>query len=191
MSGRSGHPAAGRFLVEEAVERLLDAFAEYSRARMKLLELLSHGNRDPLADFSEHLVARLVDGNLADSRVQKGWDILAGDELIQVKYLANTAGDRWVNEITIRSVPGVDRFALVVYESFVPMAVLMFPSDLGGVCSELGKRHPDQSSSLQFTRRNFLSIMDRPKRFEELGVQVVDLTRTAVPSEGDPPVIAR
>jgi len=173
--------------VEEEVERLLDAFAEYSEARLKLLALLSQGNRDPLADFSEHLVARLVNGTLADNRVQKGWDVRSGDQLIQVKYLANSAGDHWVNEITIRSVPGVDRFALLVYESFVPLAVLIFPSDLSGVCAELGKRHPDQASSLQFTRRNFRSVLERPERFGELGVQVVDLARTAVPQAGDPP----
>lgn len=172
--------------MDQEIERLLDEFAEYSRARMKLLALLSQGNRDPLADFSEHLVARLVNGTLAESRVQKGWDVRAGDQHIQVKYLANTAG-KWVNEITIRSVQGVERFALVVYESFVPLAVLIFPSDLTNVCAELGKRHPDQSSSLQLTPTNFQRIMARPGRFAELDVQVIDLGRTPIPPAGGPP----
>ncbi|MEU2930588.1 hypothetical protein ABZ636_37020 [Streptomyces sp. NPDC007251] len=94
---------------------------------------------------------------IAQSRVQANYDVVSADcEYIQVKYLANPLSD-WPNEHTVRSIPGVDWYALVVYESFSVTGVLAFPPDLTEICSDLGKRHPGQPTSLQFTRRNWWS----------------------------------
>lgn len=72
-------------------EHLRGAFDAYARARQKLLETIgvSGSNRDPLAEFSERLVAALLGGELATNRVQRGWDVLADGRHVQVKYLAN------------------------------------------------------------------------------------------------------
>jgi hypothetical protein len=52
--------------------------------------------RDPLSEFAELLVARFVDGKLADNRVQKDWDVREADgSRIQVKYLANPSTGGW------------------------------------------------------------------------------------------------
>jgi hypothetical protein len=129
-------------------------------------------NRDPLAEFAEAFVATLVGGSLATSRVQAGWDFETPDgSRYQVKYLANTT-DSGVNEHCVRSMPGVDWYALVLIEDFTVAGVVAFPPDLTSVCAALGKRHPRQDVELQFTRVNWLAIRDDPQRFRALGVQV-------------------
>ena len=42
-------------------------------------------------------MAALLDGTLPESRVQRGYDVIAGGERIQVRYLGNPSG-AWVNE---------------------------------------------------------------------------------------------
>lgn len=154
---------------------LLKALEVYVHARRHLLEVLHlpASNRDPLAEASEQVVAALLGGTLAVSRVQAGHDlVLPGGTLVQVKYLANPAGG-WINEHTVRSVAGVDLYALVLFEAFEIIGVLVFPTDqLAPICHALVKRHPDQERQLQFTRRNWLKIKDDPKRFRRLGVGV-------------------
>src|SRR4051812_43189234 len=79
---------------------LLAALDEYRRGRQLLLNAMgcADSNRDPFAEFGERLVAALLDGELASSRVQKGWDLIAADgDRVQVRYLANPA-NMWVNE---------------------------------------------------------------------------------------------
>ena len=50
-------------------------------------------NRDPLAEFSERLVAALLSGALAPNRVQAGYDVtLPVGGTVQVKYLADPEG---------------------------------------------------------------------------------------------------
>jgi hypothetical protein len=58
------------------LSRVFAVYQRYIDARNALLDELKLkrlSNRDPLAEFSEWLVAALVDGVLADSPVQKGW----------------------------------------------------------------------------------------------------------------------
>lgn len=43
------------------------------------------------------------------------------------------------------------RYALVLFEAFTATAVLMFPPDLTAIGAAMGKRHPDQGGTLQFT----------------------------------------
>ncbi|WEO92753.1 hypothetical protein A6P39_000670 [Streptomyces sp. FXJ1.172] len=153
---------------------LLSGLDSYRLARQTLLGVLGLGqsNRDPLAEFAEHLVGALWQGQLAESRVQANYDLISADgECVQVKYLANPLSD-WPNEHTVRSIPGVRWYALVVYEAFAVTGVLAFPSDLTEICSALGKRHPGQSTSLQLTRRNWWTIRDNADAYRQLGMRI-------------------
>lgn len=156
---------------------LVGALEEYRAARQRLLEVLGprQSNRDPLAEFAEHFVAALTGGQVAANPVQAGWDVqLADGAKVQVKYLANSlpGTGAWVNEHVVRSAPGTDWYALVIIEGFQVSGVAAFPSALGPVCQALGKRHPDQATTLQLGRRNWLAIRDDPGRFRALGMQV-------------------
>ncbi|WP_411147410.1 hypothetical protein [Streptomyces sp. A30] len=156
------------------VPELLSSLDSYRLARQTLLGTLGLGqsNRDPLAEFAEHLLAALWGARLAESRVQANYDLISADgEHVQVGYLANPVSD-WPNEHTVRRIPGVDWYALVVYEVFAVTGVLAFPPDLTQICSALGKRHPGQSTSLQFTRRNWWTVRDNADVFRQLGMRV-------------------
>ena len=96
---------------------LLRSLEAYRSARAQFLEALdlAVSNRDPLAGFSEHLVAALLGETLADSRVQKGYDLInPAGERVQVRYLANPGSIKWVNEHHVRCGPDFDRYALVL-----------------------------------------------------------------------------
>ncbi len=152
----------------------LEALGAYRLARQRLLSVLdlAASNRDPLAEFSEQFVAALLGGRLAASRVQAGYDITTPTgQTVQVRYLANT-GAAWVNEHQVMGLPGADLYALVIFEGFATVAVLLFPQQLAPICTALGKRHPAQNTTLQFTRRNLMTIRDDPARFTALGMQV-------------------
>ncbi|MGW2698562.1 hypothetical protein [Streptomyces sp. NPDC001340] len=152
---------------------LLSALESYRSARQTFLGTLGLGqsNRDPLSEFAEHLVAALFGGRLAASRVQADYDLISAEgEYVQVKYLANPLSG-WPNEHLVRSIPGVVWYTLVIYEGFDVTGVLAFPPDLTAICSALGKRHPDQSATLQFTRRNWSTIRQDPNAFRQLGMR--------------------
>jgi hypothetical protein len=154
---------------------LLRSLEAYRSARVRLLEVLdlAVSNWDPLAEFSEHLVQALLGGTLADSRVQKGYDlIIPSDERVQIRYLANPGAVDWVNEHHVRCGPGFDLYALVLYESFTPVGVLVFPASLTAIGAALGKTHPGQELNLRLTRANYLMIGADPERFRRLGMEV-------------------
>ncbi len=89
-----------------------------------------------------------------------------------MKYLANATGP-WVNEHAVRVTPGMDVYALIVYEAFAPVAVLVFPRDgLMGIGAALGKRHPNQDMTLQLTRRNVLHLLGESSASTALGVRI-------------------
>lgn len=60
------------------VKKLCAAYKEYAKARSKLLSFLPRVDscRDPLAEFSETLVAKLLCSPRAASPVQKGYDLV-------------------------------------------------------------------------------------------------------------------
>ena len=156
------------------LHELLEALSLYRAARHALLTKVGVplSNRDPLAEFAEALVANLVGGTLATSRVQADWDLeTSGGTRYQVKYLANTS-DSGVNEHCVRSRSGVDWYAVVMIEDFAVTGVIAFPPDLTDVCKALGKKHPRQDVELQFTRVNWLAIRKDPERFRALGLQI-------------------
>lgn len=153
---------------------LLDELRRYRDARVAMLDILGlpRSNRDPLAEFSEHLALALLGGKLADSRVQAGWDLELDDAArAQVRYLANPS-PAWVNEHMVHSIPGVHWYVLVLFEAFEIIGVIAFPPNLAPVCELLGKRHDKTETTLQFTRRNWLKIAGDPSHFESLGAKV-------------------
>jgi hypothetical protein len=154
---------------------LLSALDAYRPVRQAFLATLGlpASNRDPFAEFSEQIVHALMGGTLAESRVQAGHDLVLLDGLkVQVRYLANP-GAGWVNEHFVHQIPGVELYALVLFEAFAVVGVLVFPTaDLTEICAALGKRHPRQNETLQFTRRNFCAIRDNPERFRRMGVRI-------------------
>lgn len=117
---------------QSRVTELLAALEQYRAARERLLDVLGprRSNRDPLAEFAEHFVAVLMGGRLAASPVQASWDAeLTDGGKVQVKYLANTTpgAGAWVNEHLVRSIPGVDWYALVIIEGFQVSGVARLP----------------------------------------------------------------
>ena len=129
--------------------------------------------RGPLAEFSEILVSALTGAELAESAVQKGWDLRSeSGDTTQVRYLANPSGE-WVNGHEVRFTPGVDRYVLVIYESLDPVGVVIFDGrSLAEVCTRLGKRHPNQETTLQLTPRNLRQLRDESEFVAGLQVHV-------------------
>jgi hypothetical protein len=156
-------------------ERLLAAIRRYSVARGEFLaELgLAGSNRDPLAEFSESFVAGLLGGTLADSRVQKGYDLVdPRGRFVEVRYLANPAG-HWINEHRVTFTEDLDAYALVLFENLLPVGVVVFPRlAMKAVGMALGKRHPNQDITLQFTRANWRALVERKREFATLGVRL-------------------
>lgn len=66
---------------------------------------------------------------------------------VQECILANTSPGQWVNEHTVSSVPGVDRYAL-------------------------GKRLGNRATTLQLTRRDFVRLLSAQESAAAVGVQV-------------------
>ena len=149
--------------------------ASYGVARRQFLAAIGMpaSNRDPLGEFSERLVADLVGGRLADSHVQKGYDVVDSDgRKIQVRYLANPEG-AWVNEHLVAFEDDLDFYALVIVEALEPTAVICFARDtLAQVCAQLGKRHPHQERTLRLTRVNAKAVLSDRAQFAPLGVRV-------------------
>lgn len=157
------------------LERVTGIYARYVEARNALLAELDLGrnsNRDPLAEFAEWLVAALLGGQLPPSPVQAQWDVEApGGLKVQVKYLANSGNEIWVNEHLVRVTELMDAYAVVFYESLVPVSVILIPARrLAEIGSILGKRHPNQDSTLQLTRPNYVRLIGEPA-FRSLGVR--------------------
>lgn len=132
-----------------------------------------------MAEFAEWVVEKELGVSRASSRVQKGYDLIYDDgRKIQVKYLSNP-NSNWRNEHHVKFTSEVDEFALVVFEAHRLVAILILPAtSIQDVCLVLKKRHPNQETGLQLTRRNFLTLMERQEEFKRYGVRVL------VPSDG-------
>lgn len=156
-------------------QMLLEAVQAYRQARTLFLQALGVpiSNRDPLAEFAEGFVHALVGGTLAQSRVQKGYDLIdPGGKRVQVRYVANPPGE-WINGHTVAFDPDVDAYALMLIEGLEPRAVLWFERNtLRDVCAALGKRHPDQDRLLQLTPSNVKGLITDRATFRPLGVRV-------------------
>jgi hypothetical protein len=159
-------------------EELRDAFGRYAEGRTKLLEAIGikGSNRDPLAEFSERIVGALLAGDLATNRVQRGWDVMASGRRVQVKYLANPSDGAWVNEHHVHITADMDDYAILFFEALLPVTAIVFPCDrLAEITAALGKRHPNQETTLQLTRVNYRQLVSESGRFADLGVRLFDL----------------
>jgi len=161
--------------MNERLKNLLDLFEEYRSKRLHLLSMIGIPDscRDPLSEFSEVLVARLLNAKPAKSRVQKGYDLITPQgEKVEVKYLSNPK-DRWINWHIVTFNEMRDKYALVYYEDLKPKAVFIFPrNNLDKICKALGKRHGKTDTELQFTKTNYLDLTTNPNRFRRLGVDI-------------------
>jgi hypothetical protein len=159
---------------------LLRELATYRDARRAFLIALGcdGSNRDPLSEFSEQIALAAIGGTMAESRVQKGWDLKDPEgHRVQVRYLTNPVGPEWLNGhvVDFRS-GGCDRYALVLFEGFEPMALLVFDAEhMVALGAALAKRHGDKEHLLQLTRANYVTMKENPERFAAVGVTVVDL----------------
>lgn len=158
-------------------ELMGDTFRTYRTARLQLLNLLTRpgSNRDPLAEFSEVLVAVLVGGRLADPN-QKDYDVILPDDgKIQVKYLANS--DRSPNNWhTVRFPTNVEYYALISFWNLQPKAAFIFSNgSLPQVYQALLKRHGEPEMTLQITESNIHTILKDPEKFKLLGVEIFNL----------------
>jgi hypothetical protein len=175
---------AGQDLGPRDLGTLLAALGTYRAARKEFLSALGcqGSNRDPFAEFAEHVALAVVGGEMAKSRVQKGWDFTDTDgRRVQVRYLANPDG-RWVNEhlVDFRG-EGCDRYALVLFEALDLVGIVVFEREaIAQLGAALKKRHPGQGEMLQFTAANFRSIAAEPERFAALGAHFTDLCAAAL-----------
>lgn len=126
-----------------------------------------------MAEYSEVLVAVLLDAKMADSRVQKGFDLIRRNgRRVQVKYLANPT-QRWINEHEIIFTNEIDDYALVIFGGLDLESVLIFPAEtMGRITALLRKRHPKQDTTLQFTQKNCCTIIQNKSDFIALGVEI-------------------
>lgn len=164
---------------------LLESFAEYREARLRLLTALGRPQsyRDPIAEFSERLVADSLGGTLASNVVQKGWDLTTPDgQRVQVRYLANSASaGSWINWHTVRITPDMDAYALVIFVELVPEAILVFSGDLSNLGIAMKKRHGEQSVTFQITKTNYHRLVGDPVAARSLGVEVIRLAEVRAP----------
>lgn len=159
----------------QRLSQLLAALGVYRPARQAFLQVLDlpASNRDPFAEFSEHLAHALLGGTLAASRVQARYDLTLDDgRTAQVRYLANP-GPAWVNEHRVYRIADVDLYALVILEAFTVKGMLVVPlANLLELCAALGKRHTDQENQLLLTQANWRRIRTHPNDFSQYGASI-------------------
>lgn len=160
---------------DKAVFDLMASFQDYAQVRKHFLSRinLSTSCRDPLAEFSEMFSAVLLEAKIADSRVQKEYDLIRPNgRFVQVKYLCNSS-QKWVNEHTIYFNEHVDDYALVIFENLDLRSILIFPREsVSQAARLLQKRHAHQDKSIQFTQRNYKTILVKQDDFSELGIEI-------------------
>lgn len=78
-----------------------------------------------------------------------------------------------MNEHEIVVSEEMDEYAIVFFEALLPVAVVTFSAArLAEIGAALGKRHPNQATTLQLTRQNFRQIMADDEKFAALDVTV-------------------
>ena len=163
---------------------MLEDFKNYRETRRNLLEKLDRpdSNRDPLAEFSEKLAETILKAKRAGRREQKGFDLEGpSGEKIEVKYVAQVTNKdgtiNWKNWHTVKFNEYRDKYALVVFVDLLPRHMFVFSKHkIGDLCQALGKKHPQQDTTLQFTKTSYHTIVENQEKFKNLGVVVYTLT---------------
>lgn len=155
---------------------LTAALAPYRLARRELLVAADRpaSNRDPMAEWAEALVESILDAPRVTNRVETGHDLVdALGRRIEVKTLANTPGAPWVNDHPITTHPGRDLYAIVLFEDFAPLGLLVLEMHkLAVLGALLHKRNPDQDRRIELLETNARRILADPAAFAAAGVTV-------------------
>lgn len=70
----------------------------------------------------------------------------------------------------------MDDYAIVFFEALLPISAIVFPRvGLSAIAAALGKKHPNQETTLQLTRANYRRLLAERDRFAALGVHAFDL----------------
>lgn len=143
------------------------------RALMRELHQKPHADGDPLLDFSAWLVTTLTRGTRTATPHKSSWDVhSANGERIRVKYLVN-AKERWDDEHLVLVSYMIDSYALVVFECFLPQAVIIFPARrLAAVGRGLGRREDNLDTMLRFSHANYHQLLNKPSFFKALGIKL-------------------
>lgn len=151
----------------------ISSYQIYAEARRQFLRTLGCDDscRDPLSEFAERLVNQQLDGTLASSRVQEGYDLVTPNgRRVQVKSLANPSGT-WRNGHTLVFSDNIDDYAVVFFEDLEVRAIIVFCREtLSQVCAALKKRHANQDKTLHIYQANLNTILANPTAFAALGV---------------------
>ena len=152
----------------------LNLFNGYVSARQSLLSAIGRGksNRDPLAEWTEWLAENVMHGTRASNPVQADYDIeLADGTRVQTKYLANPSRGDWINWRYIAFSDNsealhVDLYALLVVLDLRPAHLLVFHrNELAKLYDKLGKRHAGRGDRINFTKRDYHTILCRQVEF--------------------------
>ena len=153
----------------------LDLLAGYCEARRELLKAVgvSDSCRDPLAEFAEWIVARWTNGRLADSRVERGYDVISSDgRKLQIKCLSNPAHVAR-NGIVVRIPPEADDFVVVWYKDLTLQAIVLMPrKSFADVYTRLGKRHSEPGERLDLYEADIDRMLKSHTEFTSLGVRI-------------------
>ena len=114
------------------MEEILSLWNNYIAARQQLMDRqLIRTFNNPVEDFSELLVARIMNGTLALNVNQRDFDVETNDKCIQVKSIAkapnNTNG--YIVTIKDRENQLATHYAFVFFDNY-------FPVDIFIVCAE-------------------------------------------------------
>lgn len=72
----------------------MELWVTYAVIREELRkEKLIRCNKDPQADFAEWLVAKVLGGTIVNNKTNQGFDVKAGDKMVQVKKTWKCAGN--------------------------------------------------------------------------------------------------
>ncbi|MEX2719787.1 MAG: hypothetical protein Q6370_026200 [Candidatus Sigynarchaeota archaeon] len=115
------------------------ALSLWSRYRQVVMELLKgryiRSFKDPKVDFSEWIVKTLLDGELAQNKSERGFDVIDSKKRrIQVKGIAKDPVNRngyIVTQKDLRNNPstGATHWAFLFYEDLIPKELYLVPDE--------------------------------------------------------------
>ncbi|MEA2575376.1 MAG: hypothetical protein QOH93_2674 [Chloroflexia bacterium] len=115
-------------------ERVVRAWGDYVRARRNLeAASFARSHKAAEAELAEWMVQFALGGELASSRSNPGFDVVAGDMRIEVKSISkadNNKNGYKVRDKDIKNDPvtGATHYAFLFYNDFIPDALFLVPT---------------------------------------------------------------